>query len=303
MRYFIKDGAFFIRGAFTMLRAGVQREGKGEEGTLAHISTIIANHLPQSNTKEQNDLIFEALLRKNGYKEGAFTLPVTTPIDRFCIFAYDGIMIFILAALGRAEGAPGTVTTIIYSREPFSVPGLRTLQATAEEAVQKAFTTAGYPDGHSERNSVFMCFEGMQESPNLHERLSRAQTLISETIAYGIPEIWAVSETKLPRIPAFYIHSSINGDRWSRWNPDGCPYYPCHPSCAGQRCDFCYCPLYPCNDESLGKWLERENQGRIWSCEGCILVHVPAVADYLTAHPEATLEELTLLRKKGKENE
>lgn len=33
------------------------------------------------------------------------------------------------------------------------------------------------------------------------------------------------------------------------------------------------------------------------------LVHVPAVADYLTAHPEATLEELTLLRKKGKENE
>ncbi|WP_062399841.1 cysteine-rich small domain-containing protein [Methanogenium cariaci] len=120
------------------------------------------------------------------------------------------------------------------------------------------------------------------------------------------PETWTATETPFHRKPAFYIHSSIGGDRWSQWNPDGCPPYypPCHPSCEGQRCDFCYCPLYPpCGEESLGKWLERENGGNIWSCEDCTLVHEPAVADYLTLHPEASVEELIDIRKKGKNQE
>lgn len=301
MRYFLKGRALFIRGAFTMLGPGV--EGKDEDGTIAHISTITLAHLPPPYTQEKTDFIFETLLRKNGYKDDALCLPVTTPIDHLCVFAYDGIVVFILTRPGMAEEPPGPVTAIVCSREPFPVTGLRTLQATAKEAVKNAFTIAGYPDDESERDAVFICCETMEESPGLHERLTRAQALISETITYGIPETWAVSETKLPRKPAFYIHCSIGGDRWSRWNPDGCPYYPCHPSCENQRCDFCYCPFYPCGDESLGKWLERENRGRIWSCEGCTLVHVPAVADYLTTHPEASIEELKIIRKKGNKNE
>ncbi|WFN34404.1 hypothetical protein L1S32_11265 [Methanogenium sp. S4BF] len=301
MRYFLRDGALFIRGAFTMLMPCMH--DKAEDGTITHISTIIAAHLPQTNTKEDTDFILETLLRKNGYDTDALSLSVTVPIDRLCIFAYDGIMVFILACPGAAKEPPGPVTIIVCSREPLPEAGLRTLQLTAEEAMHNVFTSAGYSEAQSGRHTVLICCEEREESPNVHERLARAQTLVSETITYGIPETWTVSGTQFPRTPAFYIHSSIGGDRWSRWDPEGCPYYPCHPSCHDQRCDFCYCPLYPCGDESQGKWLERENHGRIWSCEGCTLVHAPAVADYLKTHPEASLEELKQIRKKGKNSE
>ncbi len=300
MRYFLRGGALFIRGAFTMLRPGVQ--GLIEDGTITDISTIVAFNLLQINTKENtdedNDSIFETILRKNGYNNDALCLPVTIPIDRLCVFAYDGIMVFIFADPGMAEEPPEPVTIIVCSREPLPAADIRTLQVTAEEAVRSAFTRAGYPDVPPGRDAVYICCENTDESPNLRARLTRAQALVSETIVYGIPKAWTANETTPERRPAFSIHCSIGGDRWSRWDPDGCPYYPCHPSCQDQRCDFCYCPLYPCGDESLGKWLERENRGRIWSCEGCTLVHAPAVADYLTAHPEASLEELKMIQKK-----
>lgn len=300
MRYFLRDGTLFIRGAFTMLR---QDALNAEEGTITHISTIIAADLPHTNTKEDNDSFFDTILRNNGYDADALSLPVTIPPDRVCIFAYDGIMVFILAQPGTTEELPAPVTIMVCSREPLPEAGLKTLQMTAEEAVRTAFIRAGYPAGESGKNTVLIFCEETEESPDVHERLTRAMALVSQTIQYGIPETWAAAEIKNQRKPAFYIHSSIGGDRWSRWDPAGCPYYPCHSSAHEQRCDFCYCPLYPCGDESQGKWLERENSGRIWSCEGCTLVHAPVVADYLTRHPEASLEELKVILKKGKNSE
>ncbi len=301
MRYFLRDGALYIRGTFTAVMSGTRCSA--EDGSITGISTIVAAHPAQTNTKQNIDSFFKRHLRKYGYDTDAVSLPVTTHIDHLCIFAFDGIMIFILARPVRPGVCPDPVTIIVCCREPVPESGLRLLLVTAKEAIHKAFITAGYPDADHTTDSVLVCCEETEESPDVYERLARAQTLVSETMRYGIPETWAVSETPSQRKPPFYIHSSIGGDRWSRWNPDGCPYYPCHPSCEGQRCDFCYCPLYPCSDESQGKWLERENGGRIWSCEGCTLVHTPAVADYLIRHPEASLEELKHIRKKGKNNE
>ncbi|KAF1078984.1 cysteine-rich small domain-containing protein [Methanogenium sp. MK-MG] len=301
MRYFLRDRALFIRGAFTAVMSGTQDTDR--DGRITHISTIIATHLPRTNTKEDTDFVIGSLLRKSGYVADAVSLPVPVTIDRLCIFAFDGIMVFILARPDQPGERPDPVTIIVCCREPVPESGLRTLLATAEEAIHQAFISAGYPAAEPETDSVLICCEETKESPDVHERLARAQALVSGTIAYGLPETWTVSEMQFQRKPAFYIHSSIGGDCWSRWNPDGCPYYPCHPSCEGQRCDFCYCPLYPCGDESQGKWLERENGGRIWSCEGCILVHTPTVADYLTRHPEASLEELKNVLKKEKNNE
>ena len=51
-----------------------------------------------------------------------------------------------------------------------------------------------------------------------------------------------------------------------------CERYPCHFS--EQDCAFCFCPFYPCLDSRTGGRSDGEN----WSCEGCTLIHHPAVA-------------------------
>ncbi|MDE4908687.1 cysteine-rich small domain-containing protein [Methanogenium marinum] len=300
MRYFLRDGALFIRGAFTAVMSGTQETDR--DSRITRISTIIATHLPHNNTTEDADTLIGNLLRKSGYDTDAIILPVPNHIDQLRVFAYDGIMVFILAQPGKQGERPDPVTVIVCCREPLPEASLRLLQNTAEDAIHQAFIMAGFPAG-SGTDTFLTCCGETEEYSDFHARLARAEALVTETIAYGIPETWATSEIPFHRKPPFYIHSSIGGERWTRWIPDGCPYYPCHPSCEGQRCDFCYCPLYPCGDESQGKWLERENSGKIWSCEGCTLVHEPTVADYLIHNPEASLKELKNIRKKGKNKE
>jgi adenosylcobinamide hydrolase len=96
--------------------------------------------------------------------------------------------------------------------------------------------------------------------------------------------------------PSFFIFSRYQGDHWAEWVPENCPYYPCH--FPGQWCDFCYCPFYPCGDESLGQWVESSAKNDlVWNCSRCTLLHEPAIADYLLAHPEATLRELKARKK------
>ncbi|WAI00358.1 cysteine-rich small domain-containing protein [Methanogenium organophilum] len=262
------------------------------------LSTVIAAHLHHTSTKEDSQSFFQRILRKNGYGTDIVGLHVTTSVDNFRVFAYDGIMVFIHSQPVGSNNQPGPVTVIVNSREPLPEEGLRALLRTAKDARDQAFISAGFSETEAEANTILICCEEMEESKNEQERIKRAQALVYETITYGIPETWAPHETESMRRPPFYIHSSIGGERWTRWNPEGCPYYPCHPSSKEQICDFCYCPLYPCGDKTLGKWLERENGGRIWSCEGCTLVHEPVVAEYLTLHPEASAEELKNIHKK-----
>jgi len=299
MRYFLRDNAFVIRGRFTALLSG--RAGTADDKDPLHISTVIASYLPGAQTTEEQKSIFDDFLRRNGYDTDAVRLVVTAPAENFRVFAYDGIMVFIHTETSgpahRPDEGPDPVTVIVSSREPFPKAGLEILLDTAAEARDQTFTAAGLDAPDPETNTILVCCETQVESPDEEERIARAQTLVSETVAYGISRIWTKPGNTPKRTLPFSIHSSIGGDRWTEWNPKGCPYYPCHPSCTNQRCDFCYCPLYPCGDESLGKWLERENGGKIWSCEGCTLVHEPNVADYLHLHPEASVEELKTVRR------
>lgn len=293
MRYFLRDHAFVIRGRFTSLLTGVT--GIADDEEPRRISTVITTCLPGTHTPEDNRSFFDDFLRKKGFDTDAVGIALPSPAENFRVYAYDGIMVFIHAGANGFTGTdagPGPVTVIVSSREPFPESGLKTLRDTAAEARDRAFTAAGLPAPDPEANPILICCESLVETPDEEERITRAQALVSETVAYGISDIWAVHEHNPKRKIPFHIHSSIGGDRWTQWNPEGCPYYPCHPSCTAQRCDFCYCPLYPCGDESLGKWLERSNGGKIWSCEGCTLVHNPVVADYLSLHPEASVEEL-----------
>ena len=73
-----------------------------------------------------------------------------------------------------------------------------------------------------------------------------------------------------------------------------CEYYPCH-HLEGQVCTHCFCPLYPCRDADLGRFVRTKRGKRVWTCIDCRLVHKPKVAEYLTAHPEASTEDLKRL--------
>ncbi|ENN95779.1 hypothetical protein J422_05953 [Methanocaldococcus villosus KIN24-T80] len=55
-----------------------------------------------------------------------------------------------------------------------------------------------------------------------------------------------------------------------------CPYYPCHFD--GQTCIWCFCPFYPCEDQELGKYIERKDGSKVWSCENCWWIHREDVA-------------------------
>jgi Zn-finger protein len=77
-----------------------------------------------------------------------------------------------------------------------------------------------------------------------------------------------------------------------------CEFYPCH--FRGQDCAWCYCPFYPCLDPSTGgKYKDRKEKGRVWSCIDCHWVHKEEVALAIKARIEGkqlSREELLRLR-------
>jgi len=76
---------------------------------------------------------------------------------------------------------------------------------------------------------------------------------------------------------------------------NNCEYYPCHHF-PGQDCTHCFCPLYPCRDADLGRYVTTKRGKRVWSCIDCHLVHLPQVSRYLAENPQATTQELKLLK-------
>ncbi|MEM2124285.1 MAG: cysteine-rich small domain-containing protein, partial [Methanolinea sp.] len=132
------------------------------------------------------------------------------------------------------------------------------------------------------------------EGDVVHADASPASVLgsrIAEAVRFGARTLREGGQRGGRGRPRFFIYSRYQGDHWAEWVPEECPYYPCH--FPGQRCDFCYCPFYPCGDETLGQWVTSGTKnGPVWSCSDCTLLHEPAIADYLIAHPEASLREL-----------
>ncbi|WP_201770294.1 threonine-phosphate decarboxylase CobD [Methanococcoides methylutens] len=65
------------------------------------------------------------------------------------------------------------------------------------------------------------------------------------------------------------IECAASGEPASR---NTCEYYPCHFQC--QDCTFCFCPFYPCEDPRTGgSWIESTTGSKVWSCEGCTIIH------------------------------
>ncbi|MHC1576464.1 MAG: aminotransferase class I/II-fold pyridoxal phosphate-dependent enzyme [Methanosarcinaceae archaeon] len=106
----------------------------------------------------------------------------------------------------------------------------------------------------------------------------RLVTMIGEVLTESGKEY---AEEKLKRT----IENAASGNPSSR---NTCEYYPCHFQ--GQDCTFCFCPFYPCEDEATGgRWIDSTTGGKVWSCEGCTIIH----------HPDVVHQVLDILMEEG----
>jgi adenosylcobinamide hydrolase len=289
MRYYIRGETLFIRGSFRAASSGTGG-GIGPAGTLLYHSIA-----PDDNCQNPDRIIGNEIARE-GLPEDFIGLLSPVEIRHLCILNYDFITAFITAAIRKdAAGAGCMVSIIICSSEGLSDGALISAIITVTEARVLALQSAGhdFPD----TDGVIVAGEGLPVYPSAGPATEPGKR-IREAVLFGLPEALKRSSGIEKRdAPSFFILSRYGGEHWVEWQPEQCPYYPCHFE--GQRCDFCYCPFYPCGDETLGQPVKSSSQpGTVWNCAGCTLLHEPEIADYLIEYPEASLRELKSLKKR-----
>jgi len=291
MRYFFRNGTLFLRGHFRAASTGIA-------GGLRGVSTIVV-HAPVPAEKGVDRLrILERAVQREGLPPDFFGLFAGGPSSHFCILQYDSLMVFVTPGM---TGSPGGLNLVVYSREGMSDGAL--LGAIATTAAARAALSCGEGNGEGAArfpDTIVVACEG-EVTPGDASPLPGIGSRIGEAVRFGAKVVLERAATRgaAKGRPAFFIFSRYQGEHWAEWVPEECPYYPCH--FPGQRCDFCYCPFYPCGDESLGQWVQGSSRnGPVWNCSSCTLLHEPAIADYLRAHPEATLRELKA-KKRQKE--
>lgn len=292
MRYYLENNTLFIRGSFRASSTGIS-------GGLRSVSTLLNHATHPGLTEEDGRRELEFAAARAGIRTDFLGIVTPGTLHQPCVLQYDFITVFITA--GSSTGpkvTSGPVNIIITSGEGLSDAALLGLirvssEAKAEVLKDEGLIVSGTPD-----DAVIVACEG-EETHHSAGRATDAGMRVRDAILYGLREALR-REGGIVRWnhPLFFIFSRFKGDHWVEWNPENCPYYPCH--FAGQRCDFCYCPLYPCGDESLGQWVESSNGGKVWNCSRCTLLHEPDIADYLKKYPDANKDELKRLRDQKK---
>ncbi len=292
MRYYRRGQTLILRGEFRAACTGIP-------GGLGKVPTILIHHPAENGNLLDPSRIFDRVLHREGLPPDFFGLVSGHPITSLCILQHDFLTLFISAgAPGRDRGSSGPVTMVVHSREGMSDSALLESIMTATAARMEAMQALGRPLSGDPADGVIVASEG-----EVVHRNAGISTAIGEKIRpavlFGVREALARVEEKGTRDrPSFFIFSRYQGEHWVEWIPEECPYYPCH--FPGQRCEFCYCPFYPCGDESLGEWAKSSSKnGPVWNCSGCTLLHEPVIADYLLAHPEASLTELKRKKSTG----
>jgi adenosylcobinamide hydrolase len=287
MRYYTESDTLFICGSFRAASTGIN-------GGIRSVSTLLnhrsdPNQHPDAAAKE-----LEIAAAGAGIGPDYFGLLTGVPPGQACVLQYDFITVFITAAIRReGAGEPAAITIVVTSSEGMSDAALLDAIMVGTEAKTEALLAAGLPLTGTPADSVLVACEG-EERHCSAGRGTDAGKRVREAVLYGISEALTRHDTAVKSgRPAFFIFSRLKGGHWIPWEPDNCPYYPCHFE--GQSCDFCYCPFYPCRDESLGQWTRSSTNGRVWNCARCTLLHEPAVAAYLKRYPRASREELVRL--------
>jgi adenosylcobinamide hydrolase len=268
MRYYLDENTLFLRGHFTV--------AVPKNAALLTVPLIMIRATEEKDLGRAEDLAAAA---------AGMIGPVYT------LFSADAI---ITAAIARCDqvtayvhAGPSSVSVVIVANRAGQnlLAGIR---STAEAAVTGVLKRAGTPEYGVEVVAATEG-EGSPAGPDLGTQVTAAVTEATKTALLRRSLSPERDRAALTR-PAFSIYSRFGGHHWVAWQPEGCPYYPCHMK--GQSCRYCYCPFYPCDDEELGQQVISSTGTTVWNCSGCRLLHEPAVAAYLQRDPMASLCEL-----------
>lgn len=305
MRYYLKKDALIIRGDF-------RAAGNCVDGGIKDIKTILNISVPRLFSENASDYI-NRVSTKYGFLQPQFGLLTAVPITNTCIASYDYITAFVTAAVSDRNR---TVNIIVTCKRKLTDSALLGALMTLTEAKMKVLNARNIPAGALSTDASVVAFE-KSEGDEPFEEFAGALTPTGERIYKAVYQAltqalarfdnyllnnWGVSRGWSKGVaagnrnrPSFFIYSRYGGDHWNEWIPEGCAYYPCH-NYPEQKCYFCYCPLYPCEDTELGEFIDTQN-GKIWSCMDCVLVHEPKVANHLLRNPEADISELKAVGK------
>jgi adenosylcobinamide hydrolase len=289
MKYYIKNKTLFLRGNFRAVSSGAG-------GGLSNVSTIINRTVEKNFLHDSPEKFIEEIVREEGCTGNFFGLLTAVDMKTLCVMINRTITVFITAGVSNPNPKnpklPGTINIIVHSRDGLFDEAMAGLIITATEAKTEALFSMGYDFAGTTTDAVAACCS--RESKKVHRYAGRMTDIgrwTAEAVLFGVQEAIARHEGKKPaEKPALYILSTIGGDHWIEWSPEGCLYYPCH--FRGQVCKYCYCPFYPCNDEELGYFVETSAGGTVWACTTCILMHHPEIVDHMKKYPMATISEL-----------
>jgi adenosylcobinamide hydrolase len=290
MRYSLENNTLFIHGPFRAASTGIN-------GGIRPVSTLFNHTVPAGWDRAEPGKELSMVAAGAGLSPEYFGLLTAVPVQQCCVLQYDFVTVFITAGIRREPPeSAGTINIIVTSSEGMGDAALLETIMVATEAKADALATLGLPLSGTPTDAVIAACEGVVKH-RYAGRLSETGLRVRAAILHGIPHaIQRHDNEGKDHQPSFFVFSRIKGEHWVEWTPYNCPYYPCH--FAGQRCDFCYCPFYPCGDESLGQWSAGSNGNRVWNCAACMLLHEPAIADYLKKFPSASLTEIKAKQKK-----
>lgn len=289
MRYYLENNTLFIRGAFRAASTGIN-------GGINPVSTLFNHTVPQTGDLTEPGKELSMVAAGAGLSPDYFGLLTAVPVQQCCVLQYDFVTVFITAGIRReTTESAGTINIIVTSSEGMGDAALLETILVATEAKAEALAVLGLPLSGTPTDAVIVACEG-EVRHRSSGRLTETGRRVRAAILHGIPHAIQRHDCNKKDSPSFFVFSRIKGEHWVEWTPHNCPYYPCH--FAGQSCEFCYCPFYPCGDESLGQWSSGSNGNRVWNCAGCILLHEPAIADYLKKFPSASLTEIRAKQKK-----
>ncbi|QYZ79503.1 hypothetical protein E2N92_08715 [Methanofollis formosanus] len=298
MKYYYTPDTLFVRGDFRAASTGIA-------GGVGRVTTIF-NHTVTTDFDHTDPAKYLwELAASRGYGPDYFGLLTAVSMRHLCVLQYDFITVFVTAGVTNPNpdpdpARPHTINIIVTSREGLGDGALLETIITATEAKAMALREAGRSFTGTTTDAVVVASEG--EVDHVYAgTFTEVGRRVYAAVLHGVREALDRQEGRVVRErPTYFIFSRYGGDHWVEWQPEGCPYYPCHFE--GQVCDFCYCPFYPCRDESLGDWVESSSGGQIWSCSRCTLLHEPEVAAYFKRNPEANLKELKKYRASLEEN-
>lgn len=270
MRYYLDENTLFLRGHFTV---AVPKKTALLTVPLIMIRAMATEEKDQGRAEE-------LAVAAAGMIGPAYTLFSANAIITAAIARCDQVTAYVHA------GPASVSMVIVVHRTDLAL--LAAIRGTAEKAISRVLEETGTQEYTVEVVAATEG-EGSQVGLELEVQVTAAAIEATKTALFRRSLSPEQDQTALNR-PAFSIFSRFGGNHWVAWQPEGCPYYPCHMK--GQSCRYCYCPFYPCDDQELGQQVISSAGKTVWNCSGCTLLHEPAVAAYLQRDPMAPLCEL-----------